>query len=242
MNYFFITGTSRGIGKSLANTLLLEENNYVIGFSRTNSVEHERFEHREFDFRDIESVWNYKFNELVDANSITLINNSGLLGNVKHVGGIDGQSISDVFNVNVISPFLLINSFICAYQNSVVKKVIINISSGAARRAIESWSSYCASKSALDMLTEVVFMEQAQFSNQKSIKILSIAPGIVDTQMQDEIRKTDRKDFNLLDTFMKYKEDNLLASTEETAKKLIRIINQSDSILQPIIDMHELEI
>jgi len=242
MNYYFITGTSRGIGKAIAEILLKDDNNYILGFSRTNSIKHERFEHLPFDFRDIESVKNYQFIRIIDANSITLINNSGLLGTVKNVGGIDNQSIIDVFNVNAIAPFLFINSFVNAYQQLNIKKLIINISSGAARHPIESWSAYCSSKSALDMLTEVVFKEQLKFANQKSIKTLSIAPGIVDTQMQDEIRKTDEKDFGLLETFIKYKEDNLLASVEDTAVKLIRVINQSDRFLKPILDLRELEI
>ena len=239
MNYFFVTGTSRGIGKSIVDNLLNDESNYIIGLSRHNTFKHERFEHIRIDLREIESVKNYRFIKIIDANSITLINNSGMIAS-KHVGNIDNQSIIDVFNVNIIAPFLLVNNFINAYQHISVKKLILNISSGAGRTPMESWSSYCASKSALDMLSQVVFKEQEHFKDPISIKVLSIAPGIVDTQMQEEIRKSDKMDFKMLDTFIKYKDENLLASTDDTAKKLINVMNQSGHFLEPLFDLREL--
>ncbi len=241
MNYYFITGSSRGIGAAIANELLKDEYNYIIGFSRTNLIKHERFEHISFDLRDLDSVKNYRFINIFDAKSITLVNNSGMLGNIRHLGEIDNQSIIDVFNVNTIAPFLLMNNFIRDYKNFKGNKLIVNISSGAGRHPIESWSGYCASKSALDMLSEVANLEQKKL-NRNPVKVLSIAPGIVDTQMQSEIRGVDKVDFGQVETFIKYKEENTLASTEVTAKKLVEILKNADKYAKTTMDIRELEI
>jgi len=240
MHYYFITGTSRGIGKALADNLLEDENNYVIGFSRTNLIKHERFEHLNFDLKNLDLVANYRFIEIIDAESITLVNNSGLLGNIAQIGKVDNQSIIDVFNVNAIAPFLLMNNFIRDYQYFKGRKLIVNISSGAGRHPIESWSAYCASKSALDMISEVAYNEQNKLDKQIAFKIISIAPGIVDTHMQSEIRIVDKQDFSMVDTFIEYKKENKLATTGETAKKLIEIMKNEHGYNKVILDIREL--
>ena len=93
MNYYYITGTSRGIGKALALLLLQENNNYVIGLSRTNTIEHERYEHIDFDLSNFEQVANYGFIDILDAEKVILINNAGMIGDVKHAGNIDNKYI-----------------------------------------------------------------------------------------------------------------------------------------------------
>ena len=62
-------------------------------------------------------------------------------------------------------------------QNSDAKKSIMNISSGAARHAIESWSSYCSTKAALDMYSEVIHIEQQKEGRPNPVNfILSETP------------------------------------------------------------------
>jgi len=242
MDYYFITGTSRGIGKALTLELLKDDQNYVIGFSRTNSIKHERFDHIPFDLTNLELVKNYRFIKIIDAKSIILVNNSGMLGNIRHIGSIDNQSIIDVFQVNTIAPFIIMNNFIRDYIDFEGKKLILNISSGAGRHPFESWSAYCASKAALDMLSEVANVEQSEKTVKNPVKVLSIAPGIVDTQMQTEIRSVDKADFGQLDTFIKYKEEKKLASVESTAKKLIAIMKNAHEFNKVALDIREINI
>jgi benzil reductase ((S)-benzoin forming) len=52
------------------------------------------------------------------------------------------------------------NNFIKKYQTYTNKRTILNVSSGAGRHAIDAWSVYCASKSALDMISETINTEQ----------------------------------------------------------------------------------
>ena len=241
MNYFYISGTSRGIGKALAEELLKDSNNYVIGFSRTNSVKHKHFEFIPIDLSDTAKAMQFSFIDIIDADSITLINNSGMIGQVDHMGKIENNSLIETFNVNVISPAILINNFIIAYQNISCKKLVINISSGAARNPIESWGAYCASKAALDMYTSVAQLEQDVLDLSSPVKFFSIAPGIVDTQMQDQIRNVSHDSFGEVDKFIAYKEENKLLQASLVAIKIKNIIENSDKISKTIIDLRELD-
>ena len=240
MNYYYITGTSRGIGKALTLKLLQDKNNYVIGLSRTNSIEHERFEFMQIDLTNYLQVANFQFIDILDAKKVILINNAGLIGDIKHTGNTDNKAIHDTFMVNSISPAVLMNNFLKAYASLAIEKLIINISSGAGRHAIESWASYCASKSALDMFSLVVNTEQKIINKDYPAKVFSIAPGIVDTQMQDVIRETDKSDFSNVDTFVNYKNTKQLASTEDTADLLAKVISNPDKHKDVLMDLRSM--
>ncbi len=242
MNYYFITGVSRGIGKALVEKLLENENNYIIGLGRTSTTKHERFEFISIDLSKLELVKSYQFIQIIDAKSITLVNNSGMLGYIDIVGNIENESIIEAFNVNTVAPAILMNNFVNAYQNFKGEKLVLNISSGAGRHAIDSWSSYCASKAALDMFSTVANQEQKNKYHGNRIKFISIAPGIVDTEMQDEIREVDESRFSDLDRFINYKKENLLAAPEEVAYKLIQVMENSNNYKEAVQDIRELNI
>jgi benzil reductase ((S)-benzoin forming) len=144
--------------------------------------------------------------------------------------------------LNIVSPSLLMNNFVKAYKNNPVEKLVINISSGAAQKAYESWSTYCASKSGLDMYTSVAFLEQGLTKTVYPVRFFSIAPGIVDTMMQDEIREADPEKFAQLDKFKRYKNENLLASPAKTANRLVKFIENQHRFDKPLIDLRETDI
>jgi len=98
-------------------------------------------------------------------------------------------------------------------------KTIINISSGAAIKNISSWSTYCASKSAIDMLSKVLHEE-----NYKNLRVYSLYPGIIDTKMQYKIRTSSKKDFPLVDSFKDYYMNGELESAENVAKKVFHVM------------------
>ncbi len=97
------------------------------------------------------------------------------------------------------------------------KKTIINISSGAGIKAYQGWSAYCASKAAIDMLTKVTALENKDYA------VLGIRPGIVATNMQKQIRNTDKKDFIIVDRFVELYENKQLSNPLEVAQKIYKI-------------------
>ncbi len=227
MDYFFITGSSKGLGKALTELLLTDKKNVVYGISRTNNISHRQFKHIQIDLADLDVVKQFEFPELKDAATITLINNAGIVGDIKYLGNLDCDKIISTYNLNLITPTLLINQLLKAYNNDV-KKLVLNISSGAGRSPIDGWNVYCATKAGLDMLS-LVFKEE--INNKKlNINILSLAPGIIDTGMQEFIRKADEANFSNIERFIEYKNNGDLADPISTAKLVAKFI--SDKTLQ----------
>ena len=221
MTIFYITGTSRGIGKAIAEQALQLEDTIVYGFSRSCSIEHTNYNHTFADLSDINEVKNLKIIKHTDAFKVVLINNAGVIGEIKPIGNQTDESIVKVFNLNTICPALLSNKFIQTYKDLNVSIVIINISSGAARHPIESWAPYCGSKAAIDMFSQVLQAENGYKAN--NIKIFSIAPGIVDTNMQQQIRDSKSNDFPHLEKFIGYKKNGQLTAPNSVAKKILEI-------------------
>lgn len=224
MNYYFITGSSKGLGKALTELLLQNDNNFVFGYARSSSIIHKRYYHKHIDFANLEAVQKIKFPELKDAKKVVLINNAGIVGEIKHVGNLSNQKIIDCYTVNLIVPSMLSNEFVKTYQKTNAEKLVLNISSGASQSAIDGWSVYCASKAGLDMFSKV--LQEESNIDKTNIKVLSIAPGIIDTEMQQQIRNTDSQNFSNLNRFVEYKKNGDLASAEDTAIKIIRFINE----------------
>ncbi len=240
MNYYYITGTGNGIGKALALLLLEDENNYVIGLSRNNAIKHVHFEFIRLDLSAFSQVENFQFIDINDADKIALINNAGIIGEVKHIGNLSNKSIYQTFMVNTVSPAVLTNNFIKAYSRVAVEKIILNVSSGAGRHAVEAWSAYCASKSAVDMFSLVADTEQKLPKVKYPVKVFSVAPGVVDTQMQTQIRACGKDDFSAVGKFVDYKNNNELATPEKAADSLNKILQKPDKFEDVLLDVREI--
>lgn len=236
MNYYYITGTSRGLGKAFAEHLLENPSNHVVGMSRHRSIEHPNYTHAYLDLTDGKAVGEFKFELHANAQKIYLINNAGVLGFIKPVGKLDAATIIKNYTVNLIAPTILTNAFIECYDSTDAEKVIVNISSGAGKNPIDGWAVYCASKAGIDMLSRVVDTEQKIRAERplesihKGFHIFSIAPGVVNTTMQDEIRSAAKEDFSRLEDFIAYKTNDQLSEPGLVSKKYINILANVNSI------------
>jgi benzil reductase ((S)-benzoin forming) len=222
MNLIYITGTSKGIGAALAAELLKNPDNKVIGIARTRTINHNNYIHFNIDLSDLNQLKSFKFKTPPGVKKVALVNNAGALGEVAHLGTLSANMIGNTMNVNLIAPMILLNDFIKTYQEATAEKLVINITSGAATSAYDGWSMYCTANAALDMLTKVTDAEQRM--KKHPVKILGIAPGVVDTQMQTQIRKAKPEHFSRKEKFVELKEQHQLYSAADVAKKLAGII------------------
>lgn len=225
-NYYFITGSSKGLGKALCELILNEPTNKVYGIARTQSIDHENYVHFSKDLSNLTDIEYVDFPPLEDGSKIVLVNNAGRVGDVKHVGNIDNKAIIDSYNLNLIAPAILSNNFIKAYKNLSSEKTIINISSGAGRYPIDGWNVYCSTKAGLDMFSQVLNEEIA--IDQSNIRVLSLAPGIIDTGMQTEIRRANKSEFSGLEKFVEYKANGDLTDPGTTAEQVLRFIHEKN--------------
>jgi benzil reductase ((S)-benzoin forming) len=241
MKYYFITGTGRGIGKALAENLLKNEDVKVTGISRTATIKHKNYSHIITNLSDLNDTESIFFPTLENADEIVLINNSGVISEILRVGKLKNQSIINDYHVNIVSPSILMNNFIKKYQQYENKRVILNISSGAGRHNIDAWGVYCASKSAMDMLSKNIEIEQNFYPEIKRIKVFSVAPGVVDTKMQEQIRAVSVTEFSDVEKFIQMKQNKELAGTDKTALLLLRIIDNQTKYSNVLLDIRNIE-
>lgn len=238
MNYYFITGTSSGIGKALTQAILNDQNSKVYGMSRRQDVVSDNYVPISIDLSKIDEITDFQFPQLEEPQQIILINNAGQIGDIKPIGKSDNQAISDLFTVNVTAPAILMNKFLSTYNNIDTQKVILNVSSGAGKNAIEGWAPYCGSKAALDLLSLTTFEEQKKV-NYPTL-IYAVAPGVVDTEMQGAIRNSNEDDFSRHSHFVDLKNNNELTSPEEVAKKYLSILNRTEEFPNCIFSLRDL--
>ena len=231
----YITGSSRGIGKALVQALIAE-NYQVFGLSRSAEKSASNFTPIQLDLNDLEAVKAFEFKPQVDH--VLLVNNAGMIGDIGPVGSIPNETIEAVLTVNSIAPQLLMNTFIKTYMGKVKHGHIINISSGAGKYAIDAWASYCASKAAIDLFSETIKHEWLQ-RNIENWHIHSIAPGVVDTQMQSEIRSAKPALFKSHEKFIQLKANNELSSPEAVSNKLLQVILSPESFADTTISVRD---
>ncbi|MCR2820952.1 (S)-benzoin forming benzil reductase [Lederbergia panacisoli] len=249
MHVYFITGASKGIGHALCKELL-QENNLIVCVARTKSEDlihlanerNSKLVFLEYDLANnsgLEGLMEEMIRHMSEQpQSLTLINNAGVIDPIGRTEDNDSGAIIKSIAVNLTAPMILTSAFIKQLHSYQIPKKVINISSGAGRNPYSGWSSYCAGKAGLDHYTRVVSEEQKSVPN--GVKIISIAPGIIDTGMQGRIRESDKEDFELIDRFVEYKKQGMLSSPENTAKKLIQVIHSDDfNELVAVVDVRD---
>ncbi len=220
---FYITGSSSGIGLALTSYVLKQPDFRVIGYARRCKMANPNYTHIYADFSLPGIASSVEIPLFETAEHIVLINNAGTLGDVKPVGEIDSKMLEQTFTLNTIAPAVLTNRIISLYGKTKAKITIVNISSGAARHPVESWAGYCASKAALDMFSLVIQAEQ-RLKEQQKVTVLSVAPGVVDTPMQDLVRQIPVDIFPQSERFHHYKTQGMLENPEKIAKKIVELI------------------
>ncbi|UYP01001.1 (S)-benzoin forming benzil reductase [Oceanotoga sp. DSM 15011] len=238
MNVFIITGASRGLGESIVKNLMKNENE-IICISRTVNKDiielaHEknvRVEYIDFDLNDIyriEELFEEIFEkiEISKTENLYLINNAGVIVPIKPMGKIENEEIIDNVKVNMIAPILMTNVFLKKTKEIYINKVVLNISSGAAVKPVYGWGAYCSSKSGLNMFSQVSALEQEKIGT--NTKIISFAPGVVDTSMQHKIRNSKEKDFIDVKKFIDLKNNGILLTPGMVASKIVELLIEDE--------------
>jgi len=235
MKLYIITGTSSGIGKAMALRLLQDPSVWVIGMSRRVAIEHDRYTHMRVELSKLAALENVEFPIKGNEEEVVLINNAGWIGEIAPMGKLDHLAIEENYNINLVAPTMLINQFLIQTANLETRKVIVNISSGAGKYPIKSWGAYCASKAGIDMITRVINEEHPD------VEAYAIAPGIVNTRMQQDVREAKPELFDDRDRFVSYFEKGELASADDVAAKLIYLITHPNEIPEKVFSLRDVK-
>src|SRR5690606_17031869 len=112
------------------------------------------------------------------------------------------------------------------FRHSRGRKVIVNVSSGAALKGYAGWSLYCAAKAGMESFIRAIAVEE-KFQAHPFIPV-SVDPGVIDTDMQALIREALPSDFPEVERFRKRKAEGGLAHPDAVAKGIIAVATRQD--------------
>ena len=219
-----VTGTSRGLGAAIAEDILVR-GIAVLGIARQpNAALAARFGAHFtpvlIDLADTRALAELIADEALseflagDEQSL-LINNAGTVQPIGPLGGQGAAAVAQAVCLNVAAPLMLADAFVAATQAAGDRR-ILHVSSGAARKPYAGWAVYCASKAALDHHARAVAEDGVP-----GLRIGSVAPGVLDTDMQGEVRNTREADFPARERFVALKREGALLAPAECAARLV---------------------
>lgn len=224
---FLITGTTRGLGKALAASALRLPNSFVVSLSRSAPFLWNNRQNVCIDLNDAGGI-GPAFNRIhlawcTDRLSHTvLINNAGVLDPIAPIGDCDDALLARNIQVNLIAPLILSRHFFQFSRALPGCKWIVNITSGASRSPYFGWSAYGAGKAGLDMATRAMAREFSRID--PAFGACAVAPGTMDTAMQEKIRACSADQFEQVDKFLGLKASGALYPAERVASVLIRLL------------------
>lgn len=204
-----ITGISQGLGEELFN-LLSKKNVKIVALSRRFLDNQYLLEKSENNIQlcmvdlsnitDVEKV----LDEMSLEDDIIFINNASKITPIDSIQNISNDDIVNSITTNFITPALIVKKL-----SNKKSLFIINLSTGASKRAIQNWSLYCSTKAGIEMFFNVIADDE-----HKNIEVVNFDPGVMNTNMQQQIRNSK---FNDVDVFKSYKSKNILKDTKDVA-------------------------
>jgi sepiapterin reductase len=248
---FILTGASRGLGAAIASQLLVRDVVLLTLSRRPDTALKDEaqaagatLEQWAIDIgHDVGAAarleaWLHRLSA-ADFSSASLINNAGLLGRVGPLELSDADELAAVLRVDLEAPILLTAAFLRATRNWAIDKRVLNISSGAGRRPIAGWAAYCATKAGLDQYSRVVALDEALLPN--PARIVSLAPGVIDTDMQGALRSAESAGFPEQSNFIQLKNSGQLPAPAAAAARVLSYLARPDFGTQPVADVREVQ-
>ncbi|MFN2645538.1 MAG: SDR family NAD(P)-dependent oxidoreductase [Burkholderiales bacterium] len=217
-----VTGTSSGIGEAVARALL-GRRWQVIGVARRAPTIEGRYRHLALDLADASTAAPTIERALAGAfaergwERIGLINNAAtaLPGRVRD---LEAAELARAFTLDIAMPLWLMGLVLRLKPAATLARVV-NISSGAAHRAVPGLAAYCAAKAALRMAGMAVASEL-----EEGMALFSYEPGVVDTEMQRTVREMPPKAFPSSSLFRQYHAEGRLVSPELPAADIVEFL------------------
>ena len=143
------------------------------------------------------------------------INNAGVLEPIRFARDLTARELEAHLAINVIGVLNGARAFLRQLGDGT--GVLMNISSGAALRGYAGWSAYSAGKAALDRISECIDDEEP------NVRAYAVAPGVIDTDMQQLIRSQTKEQFPMVDKFHALKANDAFNSSAYVADRLLEI-------------------
>lgn len=215
---FIITGTTRGLGKDIFESLMeADENILTINRSQFNYPEN-----IVFDFSEIDKIEGILIPQLKlrieNYRTIVMILNAALIDPIKEIGNYAGSDVIRMINTNFISPVLLSNFLVQEKKEGV----IVNLSSGGINFNFEGLGLYTSSKIATHKFFNIANIEDTK------INFINFDPGSMDTQMTEKLRDEENHFQEKSRKYLWQKlEDKTYKPSKESADELLALISKN---------------
>ncbi len=246
---FILTGASRGLGAAMAEQLLAPDHQLLCLSRQTSDALAAKaaqggagLEQWPIDLaQPVEAAARLQawLQGLTAAHfgAATLINNAGVITRVGPADECADSDLSAALRVSLEAPMLLTAAFLRATRAWSASRRVLNISSGLGRRAMAGSAGYCAAKAGMDHFSRAVALDEAQRAN--GARIVSLAPGVIDTDMQVQLRAADPAGFPEQGNFIKLKDGGQLTSPEDAAARVLAYLKRPDFGANPVADVRD---
>lgn len=228
-----VTGHTRGLGAAIA-AELRARGIAVLGLARGRSPL-AGIEQVELDMADPAALQAWLSGAtlrgfVAGADTVLLVNNAGVVTPVGPLASQEPAAVLRAVSLNVAAPLALAAAFAQAAPAS--ERRILHVSSGAGRNAYPGWAVYCATKAALDHHARAV-----QLDGDRRVRAVSLAPGVIDTDMQAAIRATPGAHFPLRQRFVDLKDSGALVAPAQCARAVVDYLLAPGFGAQPVDDL-----
>lgn len=237
-----ITGASRGLGLAMA-LQLHAAGHRLLAISRQRSAElPAEVTQWTQDLADAATAaarleaW-LRQQDLAAIGELTLIHNAALLPPARPLADLAAAELSTALRVGLEAPLLLSAAFLRATAAAGAPRKLLFISSGLGRRGMAGQATYCAAKAGLDNLARALALEEAERTH--GAKVVSLAPGVIDTDMQQALRSADPGRFSSQAMFSALKANQQLDSPADAAAKVLRYLARKDFGANPVADVRD---
>ena len=243
-----LTGGSRGMGLAMGQQLL-QKGHHLLSIARKTSSELKPFANQPEQLLQWEQdlaqsataaqrlrTWLGTLKSS-DWASITLINNAGVIPQIAPLSQLPAVDMINALRVGLEAPMALTGAFLGATEGWEVPRKVLNISSGLGRRAMASQASYCTAKAGMDQFSSCVALEEAAKPN--GARIVSLAPGVIDTDMQVQLRSAASTDFPDVGRFAGLHSNGQLTSADDAAARVLAWLARPDFGDQVVADVRQ---
>ncbi|MDZ7812509.1 MAG: SDR family NAD(P)-dependent oxidoreductase [Ideonella sp.] len=242
-----LTGSSRGMGEAMARQCL-QAGHQVLGMARHANAglvalaAPQQLTQWEVDLSEAQGVAERLATWLGEQdaqrfNAVQLINNAGVIATLAPLSQVPLSETVHALRVGLEATLLLTSRFLAATADWPAQRKVLNISSGLGRRAMAGSASYCAAKAGMDHFSRAVALEEAVKPN--GARIVSLAPGVIATDMQVQLRSADPVQFPDRMAFEQLLAQGQLASPDDAARKVLAYLARADFGSQPVGDVRD---